>query len=91
MNMKMKKSVTFALIVLVGIAASVAIGILGRTLECSFLEDFSIIGPSAWVGYAVGCRCYGQKRYTTFKEWAAFLAAALLVTTVFWALTEYVF
>ncbi len=89
--MKTKKGLAFALIILVGCAAGILIGLLARTLECSFLEDFSIIGPSAWVGYAVGCRCYGQKRYTTFKEWAAFIAAALLVTTVFWALTEYVF
>lgn len=89
--MSNKKSKNFILIVLAGIVASVLIGMLAKILEWSFLEDFSIIGPSAWVGYAVGCRCYGQKRYTTFKEWAAFIAAALLVTTVFWALTEYVF
>ena len=89
--MSNKKSKNFILIVLAGIVASVLIGMLAKILEWSFLEDFSIIGPSAWAGYAVGCRCYGQKRYTTFKEWAAFLAAALLVTTVFWALTEYVF
>ena len=89
--MSNKKSKNFILIVLAGIVASVLIGMLAKILEWSFLEDFSIIGPSAWAGYAVGCRCYGQKRYTTFKEWAAFIAAALLVTTVFWALTEYVF
>ena len=65
--------------------ASVLIGMLAKILEWSFLEDFSR------AGYAIGCYCYGEKRYTTFKEWAAFLAAALLVTTVFWAVTEYVF
>ena len=84
------KSKNFIWIVLAGIVASVLIGMLAKILEWSFLEDFSIIGPSAWAGYAIGCYCYGEKRYTTFKEWAAFLAAALLVTTVFWAVTEYV-
>ena len=83
--MSNKKSKNFIWIVLAGIAASVLIGMLAKILEWSFLEDFSIIGPCAWVGYAIGCYCYGEKRYTTFKEWAAFLAAALLVTTVFWA------
>ena len=89
--MSNKKSKNFIWIVLAGIAASVLIGMLAKILEWSFLEDFSIIGPSAWAGYAIGCYCYGEKRYTIFKEWAAFLAAALLVTTVFWAVTEYVF
>ena len=78
--MSNKKSKNFIWIVLAGIVASVLIGMLAKILEWSFLEDFSIIGPCAWAGYAI-----------TFKEWAAFLAAALLVTTVFWAVTEYVF
>ena len=90
-DMDAQKSKNFIWIVLAGIVASVLIGMLAKILEWSFLEDFSIIGPCAWVGYAIGCYCYGEKRYTTFKEWAAFLAAALLVTTVFWAVTEYVF
>ena len=72
------KSKNFIWIVLAGIVASVLIGMLAKILEWSFLEDFSIIGPCAWAGYAIGCYCYGEKRYTTFKEWAAFLAAALL-------------
>ena len=84
-DMDAQKSKNFIWIVLAGIVASVLIGMLAKILEWSFLEDFSIIGPCAWVGYAI------EKRYTTFKEWAAFLAAALLVTTVFWAVTEYVF
>ena len=77
--MDAQKSKNFIRIVLAGIVASVLIGMLAKILEWSFLEDFSIIGPCAWVGYAIGCYCYGEKRYTTFKEWAAFLAAALLV------------
>lgn len=89
--MKTKKSITFVLIILVGIIVSILIGLPARKLGWSFLEDFSIIGPSAWVGYAVGCYCYGEKRYTTFKDWVAFLVAALLVTTVFWAVRVYVF
>ena len=75
-DMDAPKSKNFIWIVLAGIAASVLIGMLAKILEWSFLEDFSIIGPCAWVGYAIGCYCY---------------AAALLVTTVFWAVTEYVF
>ena len=67
--MDAQKSKKFIWIVLAGIVASVLIGMLAKILEWSFLEDFSIIGPCAWVGYAIGCYCYGEKRYTTFKEW----------------------
>ena len=70
--MDAQKSKNFIWIVLAGIVASVLIGMLAKILEWSFLEDFSIIGPSAWAGYAIGCYCYGEKRYTTFKEWAGY-------------------
>lgn len=89
--MKLKKSMTCALIVLAGIAVSLLIGIPAKKLGWSFLEQLSIIGPAAGIGYAIECYLYGAKRHTGFKEWAVFIVSILLVTAAFWGVKEYVF
>ena len=83
-----KKSLSYASIVLTGIAVSVAISLLGGALDSEFIRLFGIIGPSAWAGYAINLRLYGGKPLKGFKQWAAFIVAALIVTLLFYLLTE---
>ena len=64
-----KKSLSYASIVLTGIAVSVAISLLGGALDSEFIRLFGIIGPSAWAGQATS----GRKPLKGFKQWAAFI------------------
>ena len=79
-----KKSLSYASIVLTGIAVSVAISLLGGALDSEFIRLFGIIGPSAWAGHAIS----GGKPLKGFKQWAAFIVAALIVTLLFYLATE---
>ena len=79
-----KKSLSYASIVLTGIAVSVAISLLGGALDSEFIRLFGIIGPSAWAGQATS----GRKPLKGFKQWAAFIVAALIVTLLFYLATE---
>ncbi|HIY88445.1 MAG TPA: hypothetical protein H9824_07065 [Candidatus Bacteroides pullicola] len=79
-----KKSLSYASIVLTGIAVGVAISLLGGALDSEFIRLFGIVGPSAWVGHAINTRLYGGKPLKGFKQWAAFIVAALIVTLIFY-------
>ena len=84
-----KKGITYAVIILTGgIAVGVAISLLGGALDSEFLRQFGIIGPSAWVGYAINFNLHGGKPYKGFKQWAAFIVATLIVTLLFYLVTE---
>ena len=83
-NEQPKKSLSYASIVLTGIAVGVAISLLGGALDSEFLKLFGIIGPSAWAGQAIS----GGKLLKGFKQWVAFIVAALIVTLLFYLLTE---
>ena len=83
-NERPKKSLSYASIVLTGIVVSVAISLLGGALDSEFLKLFGIIGPSAWAGQAIS----GGKPLKGFKQWAAFIVAALIVTLLFYLATE---
>ena len=87
-NEQQKKGLTYAAIILIGIAVGVAISLLGGALDSEFLRQFGIVGPSAWAGYAINLRLYGGKPLKGFKQWVAFIAAALIVTLLFYLLTE---
>lgn len=87
-NEQQKKGLTYAAIILIGIAVGVAISLLGGALDSEFLRQFGIVGPSAWAGYAINLRLYGGKPLKGFKQWAAFIVAALIVTLLFYLLTE---
>ena len=87
-NEPQKKGLTCAGIILIGIAVGVAISLLGGALDSEFLRQFGIVGPSAWAGYAINLRLYGGKPLKGFKQWAAFIVAALIVTLLFYLLTE---
>ena len=51
-----KKLLAYVVIILTGIAASLALGIPAKRFgKGEFWEKFCIIVPSAWVGYAI-CR-----------------------------------
>ena len=83
-NEQPKKNLSYASIVLTGIAVGVAISLLGGALDCEFLKLFGIIGPSAWAGQAIS----GGKPLKGFKQWVAFIVAALIVTLLFYLVTE---
>ena len=83
-NEQPKKSLSYASIVLTGIAVGVAISLLGGALDSEFLKLFGIIGPSAWAGQAIS----GGKLLKGFKQWVAFIVAALIVTLLFYLATE---
>lgn len=83
-NEPQKKGLTYAVIVLIGIAAGVAISLLAGALDSEFLRQFGIVGPSAWAGQAIS----GGKPLKGFKQWAAFIVAALIVTLLFYLVTE---
>ena len=87
-NEQQKKGLTYAVIVLISIAAGVAISLLAGALDSEFLRQFGIVGPSAWVGHAINLHLYGGKPLKGFKQWAAFVVAALIVTLLFYLLTE---
>ena len=87
-NEQQKKGLTYAVIVLISIAAGVAISLLAGALDSEFLRQFGIVGPSAWVGHAINLHLYGGKPLKEFKQWAAFVVAALIVTLLFYLLTE---
>ena len=85
---RQKKGLTYAVIVLIGIAAGVAISLLAGALDSEFLRQFGIVGPSAWVGHAINTRLYGGKPLKGFKQWVAFIAAALIITLLFYLIDE---
>ena len=87
-NEQQKKGLTYAAIILIGIAVGVAISLLGGALDCGFLRELGIVGPTAWVSYAINTRLYGGKPLKGFKQWADFIVAALIVTLLFYLLTE---
>ena len=87
-NEQQKKGLAYVGIILIGIAVSVSISLLGGALDSEFLRQFGIVGPSAWAGYAINLRLYGEKPLKGFKQWAAFIVAALIVTLLFYLLTE---
>ena len=87
-NEPQKKDLTYAGIILIGIAVGVPISLLGGALDSEFLRLFGIIGPSAWVGHAINTRLYGGEPLKGFKQWAAFIVAALIVTLLFYLVTE---
>ena len=84
MNEQPKKGLSYASIVLTGIAVGVAISLLGGALDSEFIRLFGIIGPSAWAGHAIS----GGKPLKGFKQWAAFIVAALIVTLLFYLVSE---
>ena len=58
-NEQQKKGLTYAAIILIGIAVGVALSLLGGALDGEFLRQVGIVGPSAWAGYAINHRLSG--------------------------------